>query len=441
LQRRAWRHGDCNPVRKGARLARTAYRKVALISAHASPLASAGGCDSGGLNVYVANLARELGRAGHQVDVLTRRDDLWMPPVLELSPNATVVRLPAGPPRFVCPEAMLTHMEDFAARAVRYCGSQGGAYDIAHANFFLSGPAAIRLQERCGTPFVVGLHGLGKLRREGDAFPSERVPVEVHLVASAARVIAGSLQERDALVRLYGAAAGRIEVVPSGFDPSELGPGARNARSRLGLRDDEFVVLHVGRVAAAEGIDDLVRGIARLKHHYAITARLLVVGGESGAPDPQRTPEIARLREIAAAEGIAAQLTFAGRRPRAALRECYCAADAFATTPRHESFGITPIEAMACGVPVVGTAVGGITQAVVDAVTGYLVRPNDPAAVAERLARFHRNPELARAFGRAGILRMRGRFTWRHRAAELARIYAAALAPQRSRLATVVRGR
>src|SRR5262245_41091772 len=159
--------------------------KIALISVHASPLASAGGCDSGGLNVYVANLARELGRAGHQVDVLTRRDDLWMPPVLELSPNASVVRLPAGPPRFVCPESMLTHMEDFAARTVRYCGSQGGAYDIAHANFFLSGPAAIRLQQHCGTPFVVGLHGLGKARqREYDGFPSERVPVEVHLIAS-----------------------------------------------------------------------------------------------------------------------------------------------------------------------------------------------------------------------------------------------------------------
>ena len=416
--------------------------KIALISPHASPLASAGGCDSGGLNVSVANLARELGRAGHQVDVLTRRDDLWMPPVLELSPNATVVRLPAGPPRFVCPEAMLMHMEDFAARAVRYCGAQGGAYDIAHANFFLSGPAALRLQEHCGTPFVVGLHGLGKARqRDFDGFPSERVPLEVHLVAAAARVIAGSRQERDALVRLYGAAAGRIEVVPCGFDPSELGPGARNARSRLGLREDEFVVLHVGRVAAAEGIDDLVRAIARLRRHHAITARLLVVGGESAQPDPQRTPEIARLREIAAAEGIAAQLTFAGRRPRDALRECYCAADAFATTPRQESFGITPIEAMACGIPVVGTAVGGIHQAVVDAVTGYLVRPNDHAAVAERIARFHRNRELGRAFGRAGILRMRGGFTWRHRAAELARVYAAALAPHRSRLATVVSGR
>src|SRR5262245_19056473 len=117
--------------------------KIALISVHASPLASAGGCDSGGLNVYVANLARELGRAGHQVDVLTRRDDLWMPPVLELAPNATVVRLPAGPPRFVSPESIVTYMEHFAARAVRYCWSQRSRYDIAPANFFLSGPAAI----------------------------------------------------------------------------------------------------------------------------------------------------------------------------------------------------------------------------------------------------------------------------------------------------------
>ncbi len=416
--------------------------KIALISAHASPLASVSGLHSGGLNVSVANLARELGCAGHQVDVFTRRDDLWTAPVVELAPNVSVVHLPAGPARPVRAEAMLVHMDDFAARAVRYCGAEGGTYDIVHANFFLSGLAAIRLKERYGTPFVIALHDLGKVRqrdrREFDGFPSERPKIESKLVSAADRLIAGSLQEHDNLVCFYGADPARVEVVPRGFDPAELGPGAKTARSRLGLRDDEFVVLHVGRVVPSEGIDDLVRGIARLKRHHRVTARLLVVGGESEAPDPQRTPEIARLRAIATAEGVAAQLVFAGRVARAALRECYCAADAFVTTPRHESFGITPIEALACGIPVVGTAVGGIEDAVVDAMTGYLVPPNDPAALAEQLALFHRNPELARAFGRAGILRTRGRFTWRHAAAELARIYAAVLAPHRSRLVTVV---
>jgi glycosyltransferase involved in cell wall biosynthesis len=170
--------------------------------------------------------------------------------------------------------------------------------------------------------------------------------------------------------------------------------------------------------------------VAELKRRHGITARLLVVGGESEQPDPVLTPEIGRLSALAAKEQIAEQVLFTGRRPRAQLRDYYCASDVFVTTPWYEPFGITPLEAMACGRPVVGADVGGIKHSVMDAVTGYLVPPNDPSALAERLARFHRNPELGLAFGRAGIRRVRSEFTWTRVAASLARVYAA-VAPQR----------
>jgi glycosyltransferase involved in cell wall biosynthesis len=157
-----------------------------------------------------------------------------------------------------------------------------------------------------------------------------------------------------------------------------------------------------------------------------------------------KTPEIGRLQAIAHEHGVAEQLTFTGGRPRSELRDYYCAADVFVTTPWYEPFGITPLEAMACERPVIGADVAGIKHTVVVSVTGYLVPPNDPAALAalaDRLARFHRNPELARAFGRAGIRRVRASFTWRQVAMDLARVYAAVLEPHGARLAATVVGR
>lgn len=431
-----------------ARVARTMQdpyaMKIALLSAHASPLAPLGGPAHGAQNLYVGQLARALASAGHQVDVYTRREDLWSAPVVELWPNASVVHVPAGPPQVIAAEALLPHMEDFAARVVRQCAPAHARYDIVHASFFLSGIAALRLKERLGVPFVLTCHALGKalLRHPEcrDAFPAERMRIEQRVAAAADWLIAGSAQDRDDLVGLYGADARRVEVIPFGVDPQEFGPGSRSMRARLGLRADDFVLLHVGSLTPGDGVDNAIRAVARLKRDHGIAARLVVLGGESEEPDPVRSPEIGRLAVIAAAQGVSAQVKFVGARPRAALRDYYRAADAFVTTPVYEPFGVAALEAMACGVPVIGSAVGGIRHAVTDAVTGFLVPPLDPDALAERLARFRRNPELGRAYGRAGIRRMRAGFTWRHVATELARGYAAMLAPHRARLANAVSG-
>ena len=161
----------------------------------------------------------------------------------------------------------------------------------------------------------------------------------------------------------------------------------------------------------------------------AIKARLLIVGGDSAEPCELSNPEIARLRSVARACGVLDRVDFVGQRPRSELPYYYSAADVFATTPWYEPFGITPLEAMACGTPVVGSAVGGIQYSVVDGVTGYLVPPNDPAALAERLAHLQANPALAQALGRAGIHRVRSQFTWERIAADLADVFAAVRRP------------
>lgn len=400
--------------------------KIALISEHASPLATQGSIDSGGQNVYVAYVARELAQAGHRVDVFTRRDAADLPPVIYFSRNVRVIPVPAGPARFIPKESLLPHMEEFSDNLVTCCAGTR-PYDVIHANFFMSGLAAQRMRDEYGSPFVITFHALGKVRRlhqgSADGFPASRVDIEEMLVASADRIIAECPQDCDDLVNLYDARLDDVDIVPCGVETRELGPGSRHLRKEFGIGDDEFVVLQLGRLVPRKGIDNVIRGVASLLHEHGIEAKLLVVGGESDEPDPVLTPEIGRLRSIAEAEGVADRVIFTGRRPRTALRDFYCAADVFVTTPWYEPFGITPLEAMACGCPVVGGSVGGIKHTVVDGVTGYLVPPNDPSALADRLARLRLNPAQARMFGRAGMRRVRSEFTWQRVAASLESVY------------------
>ena len=400
--------------------------KIALISEHASPLATLGSIDSGGQNVYVAYVARELAQAGHMVDVFTRRDSPELPPVVYFGRNVRVIPVPAGPACFIPKESLLPHMEEFSDNMVTCC-ARARPYDVIHANFFMSGIAAQRMRDEYGSPFVITFHALGKVRRlhqgSADGFPASRVDIEEMLVASADRIIAECPQDRDDLVNLYDARLDDVDVVPCGVETTELGPGSRHLRKEFGIGDDEYLVLQLGRLVPRKGIDNVIRGIAALEREDGITAKLLVVGGESDDPDPASTPEIGRLQGIAEAEGVADRVIFTGRRPRTALRDFYCAADVFVTTPWYEPFGITPLEAMACGCPVIGASVGGIKHTVVDGVTGYLVPPNDPSALADRLARVRVNPARARMFGRAGMRRVRSAFTWQRVAASLETVY------------------
>jgi glycosyltransferase involved in cell wall biosynthesis len=191
----------------------------------------------------------------------------------------------------------------------------------------------------------------------------------------------------------------------------------------LDLPDDEFIVLQLGRLVPRKGVDNVIRAMAPLLHEHGVRARLLIVGGEAELPSEASTPEIGRLRATAAAAGVSAQVQFVGRRDREALSRFYSAADVFVTTPWYEPFGITPLEAMACGTPVVGAAVGGIKSTVVDGVTGFLVPPRDPNALANKLAVLAHNPTLARALGRGGMRRARSLYTWERVAEQLQRVY------------------
>src|SRR5439155_5625648 len=232
-----------------------------------------------------------------------------LPEVVDWAPGVRVVHLPAGPARHVPKEALLPHMADFAAALLRFCGREG-EYDLLHANFWMSGLVAAELKRRRGTPYVVTFHALGRVRRQyqngADRFPDERFAIEDRVVAEADHLVAECPQDEADLLRLYMADAGRITIIPCRFDPDEMWPpDSVQARRRLGLDPDERIVLHLGRLVPRKGGETVVRGVARLLRRHRLPARLLIVGGESEQPDPALTPEIGRLRAIAAEEGIA----------------------------------------------------------------------------------------------------------------------------------------
>jgi glycosyltransferase involved in cell wall biosynthesis len=361
------------------------------------------------------------------VDVFTRRDSPDLPEIVDWKRGVRVIHVSAGPASFVRKEALLETMEDFSAYVCRFCRQEGG-YDLVHANFFMSGLVAIKLKQGFDIPFVVTFHALGRVRRrhqgESDLFPLQRLAIEDALVADADAIIAECPQDRADLVSLYQADARKIAVIPCGFDAAEFWPIARRfARRTLGLAPEERIILNLGRLVPRKGVDNAIRGLARLARDFGVRARLVVVGGNSDLPDPALTPEIGRLRKIAEAERVAERVVFTGRRSRELLKLYYSAADVFVTTPWYEPFGITPLEAMACGTPVLGSDVGGIKYSVLDGVTGYLVPPSDPDALAARLADLYASSGRIREFGRNAVRRVNASFTWQRVTGSIAALY------------------
>jgi len=402
-------------------------RRIAIISEHASPLATLGGVDNGGQNVYVAQVAKHLRALGHEIDVFTRRDDPELEEVHIWENGIRIIHVPAGPARCIPKEQLLPYMKPFSRYIIHFIRREG-PYDLVHANFWMSGLAAAAVRRALNIPFVITFHALGRVRRAfqgiGDTFPDARFAIEDRVIAEASRIIAECPQDREDLLTLYPASPEQVVVVPAGYDPLEMFPiGRAEARRQLGLSIDENIVLQLGRIVPRKGVDTVISGVARLIHTHGIPARLLIVGGESEDPEDNITPEIARLMKIAREERIADQVTFVGRRQRHVLRYYYSAADVFVSTPWYEPFGITPLEAMACCTPVIGSAVGGIKYTVAHGETGFLVPPNHPAALAARLAELFRDPALRSRFGRQSLLRVRRHFTWEKVARSLAEVY------------------
>ncbi|KUL36877.1 glycosyl transferase [Streptomyces sp. NRRL F-4489] len=394
---------------------------IALVSEHASPLAVLGGVDAGGQNVHVARLAGALADRGHRVVVYTRRDAPDPPDEVPLRRGVTVRHVSAGPPRHIPKDELLPHMAEFARELAEDWRRRPP--DVAHSHFWMSGLATLGAAREHELPLAHTYHALGSVKRRhqkgDDTSPPSRIATEVDIGTGCGQVIATCRDEVTELRRM-GIPPRKVSVVPCGVDPSVFTP-----EGPVAPRDDAHpMLLQLGRLVPRKGAAVSIAALARLPE-----ARLVIAGG----PPPDRLdadPEVRRLRAVAEAAGVADRVRFTGGVPTGDVPALLRAADVVLCPADYEPFGIVPLEAMACGRPVVATAVGGQLDTVVDTVTGRLVPPGDPEALADAVAGLLADPAYRAACGAEGRRRVLARYGWDTVAEATESVYRALLAPR-----------
>jgi type III pantothenate kinase len=379
--------------------------RIDMVSEHASPLATLGGVDAGGQNVHVAALAAHLARRGHAVRVYTRRDAPadQLPERRELCPGVEVVHVPVGPPEPLAKDDLYPLMDEFGSWLERDWRRHGRP-DVVHAHFWMSGLASLQAGRAAGVPVAITFHALGSVKRRhqgaADTSPEVRVGHERALAAGVDLVVATCADE-VAELRALGGPLTTVEVIPCGVDTTVFRPGPG-----VPAEPASRMVLAVGRMVQRKGFDTVIEALADVPD-----ATLLVVGGPP-AEELARDPEATRLRDVARRSGVEERVHLVGGLAHDRLPELYRSAQVVVSTPWYEPFGITPVEAAACGRPFVGSAVGGLLDTVQHRRTGLLVPPRDPGALAAALRELLDNPQWAARLGQRAARRAHATKAW-----------------------------
>jgi D-inositol-3-phosphate glycosyltransferase len=398
--------------------------RVAVLSTHTSPLARPGGNKAGGLNVYVVELARRLIESGCAVDIFSRVSGRSQPEVTEIEPGLRAIHLPAGPVRYLAPESIVKHLPRFTDAVISFAEREGVRYDLIHSHYWISGLVGLELKRAWDVPHVTMFHTLGEIKNRASVSMNEtslRIESEAAIIAGADRVICATEAEATSIQVLYGADPAKISVIPLGVDLGRFRPQDKEqARAALGL-EDERIVLFVGRIEPLKGIDILINAAAMLDSD--VDCSVLIVGG-----DESTKTQVSKLRELAKLRGIGHRVAFTGAVDHEKLPLYYSAADICVVPSHYESFGLVAVEAMASGLPVVASRVGGLIGTVRDGETGYLVPWLCPEPFAERIELLLDNEPLRRNLGEAAREEV-ARYRWENVAARVLDVYNALTAP------------
>jgi len=371
--------------------------RVAIVSEHASPIAAPGSSEAGGQNVYVAAVATELAGRGIEVVVYTRRDDPHAPQRVVLGSGATLQYVDAGPRMQVARDSLLPFMVEFG-RQLAHAWSEWRP-DVVHAHYWMSGLASLRAAAQVGIPVVQTFHALGVTKRRcqgiADTSPPERRWYEPALASSVAAVVATTEDELEEL-RAEGAQPRLTTVVPCGIDTARFAPVAVRP-------EPTGRVVSVGRLVERKGVDDLIRSLQKLPN-----VRLIIAGGSTRSGDS----DARRLQTVAECLEVSDRIDLIGPLDHEDVPQLLRSADVVACVPWYEPFGMVALEAMACGIPVVVSAVGGLRRLVVDRETGLHVPPHDPDRIASSIRMLLDDANLRVRLGANGAWRAASFYTW-----------------------------
>ena len=405
--------------------------RIAMLSYHTCPLATLGGKDTGGMNVYVRDLTRELGRMGIHVDVFTRSQDEHVPHVVhELGFGNRVVHVPSGPETPKAKSELANYIPDFVEGIKQFAIEKGIHYDVIHSHYWMSGLAAEALSDAWGgTPIVHMFHTLGEMKNRVARSESERAGVdrlkgERQVLRRADRIIAATIAEITQLRFLYRAESRKLVIVPPGVDTSHFYPiPADEAKQYLGLKPENRMVLFVGRIEPLKGLDTLIQAMSCLDlQEIHRPVHLAIIGGEPDVIPEDMTEEMTRLQKLCDDLCMGGMVVFLGKRGQDTLPYYYSAAEVVVMPSLYESFGMVALEAMACGTPVIASEVGGLGYLVQNDVTGYTIPDSDPAELCEKLASLLGDANLRESMGqRAAEYALD--YAWEKIAARIVEVY------------------
>lgn len=381
-------------------------RRLAIISVHTSPLAPMGGKKTGGMNVYIRELAQELGSRGIAVDIFTRRSSFDEPEIDNgIGENVRVIYVTAGPVQSLKPDEIYPYLSQFTARVMAFTTRKNVKYDIVYSHYWLSGWVGQKLKESWGIPFVHMFHTLGQMKQRilshNSILPDQRIRTEVDIVAWADRIIAATPAEHSQLIWLYRTNRRKIQIVPPGVNTERFYPTSQLAAKRaLGLDSRHKILLFVGRIEPLKAIDSIINALDVIKHDAPDVleqTRFIVIGGD---PNDTQDNEMQRLRKLTEQHGLSDVVLFVGAKDQTVLPTYYAAATVVVMPSDYESFGMVALEAMATGTPVIASNVGGLSYLVKDSQTGYLVPVREPETIAKRITEIVTNDALSSNMGK-----------------------------------------
>lgn len=368
--------------------------RIAILSVHTCPLATLGGKETGGMNVYVRDLSREFSRRGIEVDVYTRSQNAAVPHLTRLADHGRVIHTKAGPEAPYNKNKIYYHLDEFVAGVRAQAKVDRIEYDLMYSHYWLSGIVAAQLRRAWNIPFVQMFHTLAEMKNRVAQMPAEREPdqrldCEGQIMGMADRLVASTLLEKKQMAQYYGADPEKISIVPPGVDLDRFKPMSQSeARHKLGIRRDHQMILFVGRIQPLKGIDTLIRALGLIRNREPELVQnvcVCIIGGDPKQDSDYERSELARLKSLQAELELEEIVTFLGARDQDSLIYYYSAAEMVVMPSHYESFGMVVLEAMACGTPVIASDVGGLSFNIEDGYNGYLVPGRDPQAMADKI--------------------------------------------------------